>query len=134
MLGLLVTVCGSLCVGDDLSEWVPPAITISRALSDGSAVHLLCLTMPPSSIEDRYSFNRVRNRALKELAKLILVPPLVLNALTRSTQTRLGYWTVPCYALAIFLGAYARTWYHDYLQGMDAKAVSGEGTIGTIPR
>lgn len=99
-----------------------------------SAAQLLCSAMPSSSIEDRYSFNRVRNRALKELAKLIIVPPILLNALTRSTQIRLGYWTVPCYGLAIFLGAYARTWYHDYFQARDAKFVAGEKTIGTIPR
>jgi hypothetical protein len=71
---------------------------------------------------------------LKELAKLILVPPLLLKALTGTTQTRLGCWTVPCYGLAIVLGAYVRTWYHDYLQGRGAKRVAGEKTIGTIPR
>ena len=90
--------------------------------------------MSPLGIEERYSFNQVRNRALKELAKLILVPPFLLNVLTRTTRTRLGYWTVPCYALAIFLGAYARTWYLDYLQGRDAERIVGEKTIGTIPR
>ena len=90
--------------------------------------------MPPSSIEDKYSFDRVRNHALKELAKLIIVPPLLLSALTRSSKTELGYWTVPCYGIAIVLGAYTRTWYHDYLQGRDAKRVAGDKTIGTIPR
>ena len=90
--------------------------------------------MPPSEIEEKYSFNQVRIRALKELAKLILVPPLLLNAVTRITQTRLGYWTVPCHGLAIFLVACARTWYNDYLQGRDAKRIGGDKTIGTIPR
>ena len=90
--------------------------------------------MPPLGIEEKYSFNQVRIRALKELAKLIIVPPLLLCVVTRTTQTRMGYWTVPCYGLAIFSSAYARTWYHDYLQGRDAKRVGGEKTIGTIPR
>lgn len=111
-----------------------PCLSHSRRDRRPQLNQLFCSTMPPSSIEDRYSFNDVRNRALKELAKLILVPPLVLNALTRSTQVSLGYWTVPCYGLAIFLGAYARTWYHDYLQGRDAKRIAGDKTIGTIPR
>ena len=90
--------------------------------------------MQPLDTQERYSFNRVRIRALKELAKLILVPPLLLNAFTRASQIRLGYWTVPCYGLAIILSAYARTSYHDYLQGRDAKRIAGENTIGTIPR
>ena len=90
--------------------------------------------MPPLEIEEKYSFNQVRIRALKELAKLIFVPPLLLNVVTWTTQTRLGYWAVPCYGLVIFLSAYARTWYHDYLQGRDAKRIAGERTIGTIPR
>jgi len=90
--------------------------------------------MQPLDIQERYSFNRVRNRALKELAKLILVPPLLLSALTRASQTRLGYWTVPCYGLAIVVSAYMRTAYHDYLQGWDAKKIAGDKTIGVIPR
>jgi hypothetical protein len=90
--------------------------------------------MPPLDTEERYSFNQLRIRALKELAKLILVPPLLLSALIRTSQTRLGYWTVPCYGLAIFLSAYARTSYHDYLQERGAKTIAGEKTIGTIPR
>lgn len=92
--------------------------------------------MHPLNVQENYSysFNQLRLRALKELAKLILVPPLLLNTFTRTSQTRLGYWTVPCYGLAIFLGAYARTSYHDYMQGRDAKRAAGEKTVGTIPR
>lgn len=90
--------------------------------------------MQPLATQEKYSFNRLRIRALKELAKLILVPPLLLHAWTKTSQTRLGYWTMPCYGLAIFLSAYARTSYHDYLQGRDAKRIAGEKTIGTIPR
>ena len=90
--------------------------------------------MPPLEIDERYSFNKVRARALKELAKLIFVPPFLLNLATRTTQVRLGYWAFPCYGLAIFVAAYARTLYHDYLQGRDAKMVAGSKTIGTIPR
>ena len=90
--------------------------------------------MRPLDIQEKYSFNQVRNRALKELAKLILVPPLILSALTRVSQRRLGYWTVPCYGFAIFISAYARTSYRDYLQGRDAKRIGGEKTIGMIPR
>lgn len=90
--------------------------------------------MPPSEIDERYSFDKVRARALKELAKLVLVPPLLLNVATRTTQVRFGYWAVPCYAFAIFVAAYARTMYHDYLQGRDAKRIAGDKSIGTIPR
>lgn len=90
--------------------------------------------MPPLGVEEKYSFDQVRVRALKELAKLLFVPALLLNVVTRITQTRLGYWTVPCYGLAIFLSAYLRTQYHDYLQGRDATRIAGEKTIGTIPR
>lgn len=103
-------------------------------ISQVSFAQVLRSIMPPLNIEERYSFNRVRNRALKELAKLILVPPLLLKVLTRTTQTKLGFWTVPCYGLAIVLGAYVRTWHHDFLQGRDAQRVAGEKTIGTIPR
>jgi len=105
-----------------------------RGASQASAARFLHSTMQPLDIQERYSFNRVRNRALKELAKLILVPPLLLNALTRVSQARLGYWTVPCYGLAIFVSAYVRTSYHDYLQGRNAREVAGEKTIGMIPR
>jgi hypothetical protein len=90
--------------------------------------------MPPLGMDERYSFNKVRARALKELAKLVLIPPLLLNVATRTTQVRLGYWAVPCYSLAIFVAAYARTMYHDYMQGRDVKRVAGDKSIGTIPR
>jgi len=110
------------------------AVTHPCGASQASAARLLHSTMQPLDTQEKYSFNRVRNRALKELAKLILVPPLLLSALTRASQTRLGYWTVPCYGLAIFVSAYARTSYHDYLQGRAAKKIGGKKTIGMIPR
>ena len=99
-----------------------------------SSARLLPSIMPSLDIQERYSFNQVRIRALKELAKSILVPPLLLSALIRASRTRLGYRTVPCYRLAIFLSAYARASYHDYLQGRDAMTIAGRRTIGMIPR
>ena len=122
-----------ITVGDSRAE--DGRYDTPRGASQASAARRpLHSTMQPLDTQEKYSFNQVRNRALKELAKLILVPPLLLSALTRASQTRLGYWTVPCYGLAIFISAYARTSYHDYLQGRNAKKIGGGKTIGMIPR
>ena len=82
-----------------------------------------------------FSYESARFRAFGDLAKAVVVPAVVLASLVRATKVQLGYYTVPCYGLSIFLGSYLQGLYHGFQQGKDAKRlVKGvEGPIGSIP-
>lgn len=82
-----------------------------------------------------FSYESARLRALGGLAKAIVVPAVVLASLVRATRVQLGYYTVPCYGLSIFLGSYLQALYRGFQERKDAKQLAKgvEGTIGSIP-
>ena len=82
-----------------------------------------------------FSYEGARLRAFGDLAKAVVVPAVVLAALVRATKVQLGYFTVPCYGLSIFLGSYLQGLYRSFQQGKDVKQLAKgiEGPIGTIP-
>ena len=53
-----------------------------------------------------FSYESARLRALGDLTKAVVVPAVVLTSLVKATRIELGYFTVPCYGLCIFLGSY----------------------------
>jgi len=82
-----------------------------------------------------FSYESARLRVFGDLAKAIVLPAVVLASVVRATKVQLGYYTVPCYGLSIFLVSYLQGLYHSFQQGKDAKQLAKgvEGPIGTIP-
>ena len=82
-----------------------------------------------------FSYESARLRVFGGLAKAVVVPAVVLASLIRVTKVQLGYYTVPCYGLSIFLGSYLQGLYRGFQQGRDAKQLAKgvEGPIGSIP-
>jgi len=82
-----------------------------------------------------FSYKSARLRALGDLAKAVVVPAVVLASLVRVAKVQLGYYTVPCYGLSVFLGSYIQGLYHSFQRGRDAKRLAKgiEGPIGFIP-
>ena len=82
-----------------------------------------------------FSYESARLRALGDLTKAVVVPAVVLTSLVKATRIQLGYFTVPCYGLCIFLGSYLQGLYHSFQQGRDARrlAEGKEGPVGSVP-
>lgn len=82
-----------------------------------------------------FSYESARFRALTDLTKVVIVPAVVLTSLLKVTNVQLGYYTIPCCGLCIFIGSYLRGLYHNFQLGRDAKRlVKGkEGSVGSIP-
>jgi len=82
-----------------------------------------------------FSYESARLRALGDLAKAVVVPAVVLASLLKATKIELGYYTIPCYGLSIFLSSYLQALYRSFQEGKDAKQLAKgvKGTIGSIP-
>ena len=82
-----------------------------------------------------FSFESARLRAIGDFIKAVFVPAVVLMSLVRATKVQLGYYTVPCYGLCIFLGSYLQGLYRSFRLGRDIKQLSKsvEGPVGSIP-
>lgn len=82
-----------------------------------------------------FSYESARLRALGDLTKAVVAPATVLAALVRTTKIQLGYYTVPCYGLCIFLGSYLQALYRSFQRERDAKrlAEGKGGPVGFIP-
>ena len=82
-----------------------------------------------------FSYESARLRALGDFSKTIVVPAVILTSLVKATKVQLGYYTVPCYGLCIFLGSYLRGLYRNFRLERDAKNLAGgkEGPIESIP-
>jgi hypothetical protein len=82
-----------------------------------------------------FSFESARLRAIGDFTKAVVVPAVVLTSLVRTTEVQLGYYTIPCYGLCIFLGSYLQGLYRSFQLGRDIKQLSKsvEGPVGSIP-
>lgn len=82
-----------------------------------------------------FSYESARFRALTDLTKAVIVPAVVLTSLLKVTKVQLGYCTIPCCGLCIFVTSYLRGLYHSFQLGRDAKRlVKGkESSVGSIP-
>jgi len=81
-----------------------------------------------------FSFESARLRALGDLSRAIVVPAVILTSLVKATEVQLGYYTIPCYGLCIFLGSYLQGLYRSFRLERDAKRLAGDkGPVGSIP-
>jgi hypothetical protein len=82
-----------------------------------------------------FSFESARLRAIGDFTKAVIVPAVVLTTLVTATKVQLGYYTIPCYGLCIFLGSYLQGLYRSFQLGRDIKQLSKsvEGPMGSIP-
>ena len=105
-------------------------------ISDGEdrLCALLTTQSPTSMTREDFSYESARLRALRNLTKAAVVPAVVLASLVRVTKVQLGYYTIPCYGLCIFLGSYLQGLYQSFQLGRDAKQLAeGRGPVGSIP-
>lgn len=89
----------------------------------------------PSMARKDFSFKSARFRALIDLTKTLILPSVVLVSLLRATKVQLGYYTIPCYILSLFLGSYLQGLYRSFQLGRATKilAKGKKGTVGSIP-
>jgi len=82
-----------------------------------------------------FSYESARLRAFGDLAKTVIAPAVILTSLVRVSKLQLGYYTVPCYGLCIFLGSYLQGLYRKFQLGRDAERLAkGKGSpVGSIP-
>jgi len=82
-----------------------------------------------------FSYESARFRVLTDLTKVMIVPAVVFASLLKVTKVQLGYYTIPCCGLCIFISSYLRGLYHNFQLGKDAKRLvkGNEGSVGTIP-
>jgi len=72
-----------------------------------------------------FSYESARLRALGDLSKAIVVPAVILASFVKATEVRLGYYTIPCHCLCIFLGSYLQGLYRTFRLERDAKRFVG---------
>ncbi|KAG6372704.1 cytochrome P450 monooxygenase CYP63 [Boletus reticuloceps] len=80
-----------------------------------------------SSSSERVCFRR---RIIKDIFRVIGLPPLILSALAHLLHVRLRWWSLPAYLLSIALAAVARVHYTDFVQRREAKQLGAR----LIPR
>jgi len=82
-----------------------------------------------------FSYESARLRALGDFAKAVAAPAVILALLVRATKVQLGYYTIPCYGLCIFLGSYLLGICSSFRSEREAKrlAKGKEGPVGSIP-
>ncbi|KAI9570041.1 cytochrome P450 monooxygenase CYP63 [Boletus coccyginus] len=71
-----------------------------------------------------------RRRIIKDILRAIVLPPLILSALTHLLHVRLRWWSLPAYPLSILLAAIARVQYTQLVQRREAKQLGAR----LIPR
>lgn len=87
-----------------------------------------------STTRKDFSYESARLRALGDLSRAAFGPVVILALLVRVTKVQLGYYTVPCYCVCIFLGSYLRGLYHSVRLERDVKHLRGkEGLVESIP-
>ena len=87
-----------------------------------------------STAREDFSYESARLRALGDLSRAVVVPVVILASLVRVTKVRLGYYTIPCYCLCIFLGSYLQELYRSFQLERDAKHLGGKGgPVESIP-
>ncbi|KAF8556689.1 cytochrome P450 monooxygenase CYP63 [Imleria badia] len=76
--------------------------------------------------------NRVnfRRRIIKDIFRVIVLPPLILSALAHLLRVRLRWWSLPAYLLSILLAAVARVHYTQLVHRREAKQLGAR----PIPR
>lgn len=74
---------------------------------------------------ENFSYESARLRALSDLSKAIVVPTVILASFVWTTEVRLGYYTVPCHCLCIFLGSYLQGLYRSFRLERDARRLGG---------
>ena len=86
-------------------------------------------------VREDFSFESARLRALNDLTKAVIAPAVVLALLVSAANVQLGYYTIPCYALCIFLGSYLRGLYRSFQLRRDARRITAgkEDPVGSIP-
>ena len=82
-----------------------------------------------------FSYESARLRALGDFSKAVVVPAVILTSLVSATKVQLGYYTIPCYGLCMFLGSYLRGLYYSFRLEKDAKRLTKGrgGPVGSIP-
>ena len=82
-----------------------------------------------------FSYESARLRALTDFIKAVIIPSVVLTSLLRMTKVQLGYYTLPCHGLCIFLGSYLQGLYRSFHLGRDARDLAKHkgGPAGSIP-
>jgi len=82
-----------------------------------------------------FSYESARLRALGDFTKAAVIPAVILALLVRATEVQLGYYTVPCYGLCVFLGSYLLGIYRSFRLGRDAKSLAKGrgGPVESIP-
>jgi len=87
-----------------------------------------------STAREDFSYESARLRALGDLSKAVVVPAVILASFVKATKVQLGYYTIPCYCLCIFLGSYLQGLYRNFRLERDAKRLGGkEGVVESIP-
>lgn len=62
-----------------------------------------------------------RRRIIKDIFRVIVLPPLLLSALAHFLHVRLRWWSFPAYLLSILLAAVARVQHTQLVQRREAK-------------
>jgi len=71
-----------------------------------------------------------RRRIIKDILRAIVLPPLILSALTHLLHVRLRWWSLPAYPLSILLAAIVRVQYTQLVQRREAEQLGAR----LIPR